>query len=193
MTTEKLTMEAIKSDLIKIADVQVNNKADWRGHFIVPFNLLAILVGVFTKNVWIGIAVFGVAAYHIVRFVMEHKEYKTQKATILSLVERGEISISTEILSHIANDVIYEPHIVGRKTKSTKTITLYHFDGGSSWRVPLFTKHYEWSKEYYISSKGLENISIKGDEFYFVSLQAHHDISYIYPCKNFELDKSLNK
>lgn len=193
MTKEKLTMEAIKSDLIKIANYQVSNKADWRFSYIVPITLLAILLGVFTQNVLIGIAVFCVAVYHTVRFVMEYKEYKTKKAAILSLIECGEISIITETFSHIANDVIYEPHRVGRRSRGTKTITLYHFNGGSSWRVPLFAKHYEWSKEYYISSKGLENISIRGDEFYFVSLQAHNDIAYIYPCKNFELDKSLEK
>ena len=193
MKKETLTIEAIKSDLIKIVNYQVSNNADWQFTYIVPYTALAILLGVFTKNIFVGIAVFCVAAYHIVRFIMEYKEYRTKKSAILSIIERGEISISKETFSHIANDVIYEPHIVRRKAKSTKTITLYHFNGGSSWRVPLLAKHYEWSKEYYISPKGLENISIKGDEFYFVSLQSHHDISYIYPCKNFELDKSLNK
>ena len=193
MKKETLTMEAIKSDLIKIANYQVSNKADWRFSYIVPFTALAIFLGVFTKSFFIGMAVFCVAAYHIARFIIEYKAYKAKKAVILSVIERGEISITTETFSHIANDVIYEPHKVGKRAKSTKTITLYHFNGGSSWRAPLFAKHYEWSKEYYISPKGLENISIKGDEFYFVSLQSHHDISYIYPCKNFELDKSLNK
>ena len=193
MKKETLTMEAIKSDLIKIANYQVSNKADRQFSYIVPFTALAIFLGVFTKNVFIGMAIFCVAAYHIVRFIMEYKAYKAKKAAILSIIERGEISISTETFSHIATDVIYEPHNVGSRTKSTKTITLYHFNGGSSWRAPLFAKHYEWSKEYYISPKGLENISIKGDEFYLVSLQLHNDIAYIYPCKNFELDKSLNK
>ena len=193
MKKETLTVEAIKSDLIKIANYQVNSKAEWRFSYIVPLSALAILLGVFTKNIFLVIAVSCVAAYHIIRFIMEYKAYKSKKSAILSVIERGEISVSTETFSHIANDVIYEPHKVGRIAKTTKTVTLYHFNGGPSWRAPLFSKHYEWSKEYYISSKGLENISIKGDEFYFVSLQAHPDISYIYPCKNFELDKSLNK
>ena len=193
MKKETLTMEAIKSDLIKIVNYQVSNKADWRFSYIVPFTALAIFLGVFTKSVFIGMAVFCVAAYHIARFIIEYKAYKAKKAVILSAIERGEISITTETFSHIANDVIYEPHRVGIRAKSTKTITLYHFNGGSSWRAPLFAKHYEWSKEYYISPQGLENISIKGDEFYLVSLQLHNDIAYIYPCKNFELDKSLNK
>lgn len=193
MVKEKLTMEAIKSDLIKIANYQVSQKAEWRFYYILTMPLMAILLSVFTKNALIGIAVFCIAAYHIVRFVMEYKEYKTKKEAILSLIERGEISISTETFSHIAAEVIYEPHRVGRRSSTTKTIKMYHFEGGCSWNVPLLETHYEWSKEHYISSRGLENISIKGDEFYFVSLQAHNDIAYIYPCKNFELDESLKK
>ena len=193
MKKEKLTIEGIKSDLIKITNYQVRNKADWRLSYIVPFASLAILLGVLMKNIFVGMAIFCVAAYHIFWFIMEYKEYKAKKSAILSIIECGEISVSTEILSHIANDVVYEPHTVGKRRNSTKTITLYHFNGGASWRVPLFDKHYEWSKEYYISTKGLENISISGDEFYFVSLKGYYDIAYIYPCKSFELDIALKK
>ena len=91
MKKETLTMEAIKSDLIKIANYQVSNKADWRFSYIVPFTALAIFLGVFTKSVFIGMAVFCVAAYHIVRFIMKYKAYKIQKAAILSVIARGEI------------------------------------------------------------------------------------------------------
>ena len=130
MKKEKLTLEAIKSDLIKIANYQVGNKTEWRFSYIAPLTALAIFLGILTKNVLIGIAIFCVAAYHIVRYVLEYKEYKAKKAAILSLISRGEISVSTETFSHIANEVVYEP----RKKHNTKTITLYHFDGGSSWR-----------------------------------------------------------
>jgi len=191
MRKETITIEAIRSDLIKIAKYQVNDQADWRFSYILPFTALSIFLGVVTKNVLIAIAVFGAAAYHIVRFLMEYKKYKAKKKAILSVIERGEISVSTEIFSHIANDVIYEPHKVGRRVAATKTVKLFHFSSGSSWRVPRFTTHYEWSKEYDTCTKGLENLSIKGDEFYFISLQRYHDIAYIYPCKNFTLDKSL--
>ena len=193
MTKETLTMATIKSDLLKIISFQVSNKAEWRFSYIIPFTALAIFLGVFTKNVFIGIAVFCVTAYHILRFIIEYKDCKTKKAELLSELERIDISISTETLSHISNDFIYEPHKVGIRTKTRKKVTLFYFIGSSFWRVPLFKNLYEWSKEYCISSKGLENTSLKGDKFYLVSLQAHHDIAYIYPCKNFELDKSLEK
>ena len=110
----------------------------------------------------------------------------------MSLIEQGEISISNEVFRNIAHETIYEPHRVGRRASVTKMITVYYFNGGSSWRVPDVDKHYAWSHEFYISSKGLANISIVGDEFYFVSLQAHPEIAYIYPCKNFALDAELN-
>ncbi|MBQ9780891.1 MAG: hypothetical protein IJW00_08095 [Clostridia bacterium] len=193
MNKETLTMEGIRSDLMKMLHDQVSNQANWRFSYIVPVTALAVLAGVLTRNPFIGIAVFCIAAYHIVRFIMEYQEYQKEKRAIVSAIEHDEISISTEIFSHTANEVIYEPHSVGKRSDVTKTITRYYFNGGASWRVPRCAKHYEWSKEYYISSKGLENISLKGDEFYFVSLQKYHDIAYIYPRKNFEFDPNSEK
>ena len=191
MKKEKLTLEAIKRDLMKMVEFQLSNKTDWRFSYIVPITLLAVMIGILLKNVLIGLLVFSVAAYHIVRYIIEYREYVKSKKAIVSLIEREEISISNEVFSHIANETIYEPHNVGRRARATKTITVYYFNGGYSWRVPNVDKHYAWSKDFYISSKGLENISIPGDEFYFVSLQSLHEIAYIYPCKNFELDANL--
>ena len=188
-----ITLDAIKKDLVKIANDQMSNKDDWRLSYIIPITLLAILIGVFFKNIFIGVVIFSLAAYHIVFYILEYKEYKAKKRAVLSLIERSEISISTETLSHITDDVIYEPHRFGRKTRPLKTITLYCFIGGFFWRVPIVYKHYEWSQDFYISTKGLENISIAGDEFFVVSLQEHHDIAYIYPCKFFVLDEKLRE
>ena len=195
MKKEKITLEAIKQDLLKIVNFQLSNKVEWRFSYIIPITILAVMAGVYFKNIFVGLLVFSIAAYHIVRYAIEYKEYKINKNAIISLIERGEISIATEIFSHIANETIYEPHRARRRRRAnaTKTITVYYFDGGASWRVPTVGKHYSWSKDFYLSSKGLGNISIKGDEFYFVSLQSHHDVAYIYPCKNFELDENLKK
>ena len=200
MRKEKLTLGAIKQDLMKILNSQVSSKADWRFSYIVPITFLAFLSSAFLKNIFIGLLIFSVSVYHFVRFVIEFKEYRSKKAVIVSMIERGEISISIKRFSHIANETIYEPHHGWKittlrrmfvRSHAKKTITVYHFDGGKSWRLPRVDKHYSWRKDFYISSKGLENISITGDEFYFISLQAHHDIAYVYPCKNFELDVTL--
>ena len=191
MKKEKLTLEAVKQDLMKMVNFQLSNKTDWRFSYIVPITLLAVMASILLKNVFVGLLIFSIAAYHILRYVIEYREYKQSKLAIISLIDKGEILISNDVFSHIATETVYEPHRVGRRAHATKTITVYYFNGGSSWRVPNVDKHYAWSKEFYISSKGLENISIAGDEFYFVSLQANHEVAYIYPCKNFELDASL--
>ena len=200
MRKEKIVLGAIKQDLLKIVKFQLLNKSNWRFSYIVPITLLAVTVGTLLKNVFVGLLVFSVAAYHIVRYVIEYRKCKKSKNAIISIIGRGEISVSTETLRHIAREIIYEPHngwgnfllsSVFAKTHLTKTVTVYHFNGEASWRVPTVDKHYSWSREFYMSSKGLENISIVGDEFFFVRLQNHPDIAYIYPCKNFELDESL--
>ena len=193
MKKEKLMLEAIKQDLLKVVNFQLSNKTDWRFSYIVPITLLAVMVGLLVKNIFVGLLIFSVAAYHILRYVIEYREYKQNKNAVISLIQRGEISIATEKFSHIAKETIFEPHRAGRRSKTIKTITVYYFEGGASWRVPIIEKHYSGSKDFYISSKGLENISIAGDEFFFVRLQNHADIAYIYPCKNFELDVNLKK
>ncbi|MBO7762390.1 MAG: hypothetical protein J6T24_06300 [Clostridia bacterium] len=52
-------------------------------------------------------------------------------------------------------------------------------------------KHYAWSREYCLSSTGLWQTSVEGNEFYVISLQGHPDIRYIYPKKFFKLSASL--
>ena len=191
MKKEKLTLEAVKQDLMKMANSHISNKTDGRFAYIIPITLLAVMAGMLLKNALIGLLIFSIAAYHIVYYVIEYKEYKRDKNTVVSLIERGELSISNVVFSHIAKEIIYEPHSFGRHLRRLKTIKVYYFNKCSSWRVPDVDKHYAWSNEFYMSSQGLENISISGDEFYFVSLQANHEIAYIYPCKNFELDATL--
>ena len=44
------------------------------------------MVGIFLKNVFLGLLIFSVAAYHIVCYVTEHREYKQSKHAIISLV-----------------------------------------------------------------------------------------------------------
>ena len=136
---------------------------------------------------------FSIAAYHIVRYVIEYKEYKKNQNAVMSLVFRGDFSISHVVFSHAADEVIYEPHRINmRRTRATKIVKIFYFKSGISWRVPQVDNHYLWSKDMYLSSKGLENISVEGEEFYFISLQGYPDVSYIYPCKMFDIDASIN-
>ena len=206
MHKEKLTLFNIKYDLHKVASFKFSNASDWRFSYIVPITLLAIMIGVLTKSILIGLLIFSFAVYHIVLYIPSCKEYFRQKKAIKEAIDRRDISISAEKLSHIGTERIYEPHMGGRSIHKFKDVKFYYFVSGTRWRLPIVYnrnasgtlwrrhegyKHYGWSKEYYLSSEGLQNISVEGNEFYYISLQGHYDIAYIYPRKIFELDADL--
>ena len=113
--------------------------------------------------------------------IKEFEENRTEKDG------KVEYNIAAKIKAVFSLDVKY----LDDYKKELKSVT--NFDEYFMMLNRFVEKHYSWSKDFYLSSKGLENISMKGDEFYFVSLQSHHDIAYIYPCKNFELDENLKK
>ncbi len=189
MKKEALLLPNITKDLKIIIKKQLVNTTGWRFSYIVPVTLLSVTLGVLLKNVWVALFIFSVAAYHTVRYIVEYRDYNTKKKAVMDAVDRADISVSIEKFSHTATETIYEPHSIATRGRATKTVKYYYFTSGIRWRVPGVENHYSWSKEYYISSKGLDNISIQGDEFYFISLQGYHDIAYIYPCKNFVLEE----
>ena len=191
MKKETVTLSNIQADLALVARLQISNKGDSRLSFIIPLTILAILGGIFLKSFWISLPFLAVAAYHAVRFVSEYREHKAKMQIISGGIERGDVSISVERFSHVATETVIEPRKTPTRTKITSVATFFYFEAGRRWRVPKVDKHYKWSKEYYVSTKGLENISLQGDEFFYVSLQGNFDIAYIYPCKNFALDPTL--
>jgi hypothetical protein len=191
MKKETITLSNIQEDLALVAKLQISNEGDGRLVFIIPLTLLAILGGIFLKSIWIPLPLLAATAYHAVRFVSEYRDYKANMQRITDGIQRGDVSITTERFSHAATERIIEPHQTLTKTKITSIATFFYFEAGRRWRVPKVDKHYKWSKEYYVSTKGLENISLQGDEFFYVSLQGNFDIAYIYPCKNFALDPTL--
>jgi len=194
MNKEKITLEAIKQDLLKVVNLHLSNKLHWLFSAVIPMTLLAIILCILLHNIFIILMVLLIIAYYIARHTIKYCKFKKAKKAVLTLTKREKISISTETFSHIASQDIYEPHKPGHRVHTTKNVTFYYFDSGSSWRSPTnFGKYYSWSDEFCISAKGLENISIAGDKFYMIGLQNHPDISYIYPCKFFELDENLEK
>ena len=190
MKKEKLTLESIKKDFEKIVSWQIVVKSEAHLVYIIPILALAIIAGILV-HVLLGIVISLFAVYPIIRLVSEVRDNGRHRRAILDLVDRGDVSISVEKLSHIAEQTVYEPHRHYRRTRSTKEATVFYFEGGSSWRVPEVYRHYEWSTECYFSTAGLCNVSLGGDEFYIVSVQGEHDVRYIYPRKFFELDGSL--
>ena len=189
MKKECLTLHNIQQDLEYIAFEKISKLDDSHLAYILPITALAVLIGILLKNILIGLLIFSVAVYHIICYIPERKKYTDKRKATLDILQRGNISISVEQLSHIARETIYEPS--PHSKSSTKEVKYYHFDGGRSWRDYFPYEHYSWSAEYHLSPKGLENISLQGDEFFYISLKGRHDIAYIYPCKLFELSKEL--
>ena len=191
MKKEKLTIQNIARDLVFVSSLNKSRFDEWRMSYIAPVTALAVILGVILKNIWVGLLIFSFAAYHIYHYIGEIKEYRARKKTVIDIRDRIDIAISVETFSHVAEETVYEPHSHGRHHHDTKIVKFFRFEGGGEWRIPEVSKHYGWSKDYHVSTKGLENISLKGDKFFYVALKEHYDIAYIYPCKFFELDASL--
>ncbi len=189
---EPLTLDNIKHDLAIVVRDQSSVTEDRYSYSILPITLIAVVLTFVLQLIWPGIAVFAVAAFLIVRYILAAKSHRDHAKAIKACLDRGDIAISVETLSHIAEETVNEPrHTRKGRMRPYRVIVNYYFESGASWRVPTVEKHYKWSKEYYFSPAGLDNISVPGNEFYLISLQGHHEIAYIYPRKFFELDGSL--
>lgn len=186
MTKDIITLEAIREDLYRIVKWQFSVICQWRLPFIGAFSVIAILLGLVFRSLWVGLAVFSVAAYQIVRFILAYKEVLAKKKAVKNISKREDIWISDRKLSHIAKNVVLEPHISYRGS-AFKEITMYYFDGSFSWRAPGFGRYYAWSENHTVL------VASDGDVCYCVSLQGHDDVAYIYPCKHFDLDGSLKE
>ena len=187
MKKEIPTIENIRNDLVSTFEykgVKINEK---RMAFIIPFAFLAISAGFIFKNPWIVIAILTVPVYHTVRLVLEKREEKAKKQSMINMLRNGELAVSLEVLSHIAEEQIYEPHFVGfNHANATREVKVFHFESGASWRMPE-GYHYGWSETYGMSTTGLENTSVAGNTFYYVTAKQSHGIAYIYNTKFFEL------
>jgi hypothetical protein len=209
MQKETLLLENIIKDLKIVRKFQKRNMLSWYAGYFTPPIVFAIILGVLLKSLWIGVLISSVSIYYIVLYIIESKNHRAAKDALLNVKKRGDISISVEKFEHTSIERIYEPNmragVLSNKLYSnlTQIAYFYNFSGGKRWRVPdVFynpyhrgfpreDKHYRWSKDHYISTEGLANISLQGDEFFYISLQGYSDISYIYPCKMFVLEEML--
>ena len=104
MSKEKLTLDAIKKDLCRYAEWQLYKKGSPSLGLFVAFLALAVVLGIYLQNVWIPMIVLLPAAFFLYKFITECKEHNDQKKTILSMIDRGDFSISVERLSSIYED-----------------------------------------------------------------------------------------
>ncbi len=191
MEKETLTLESIAKDLNALKP-DLTSRVDDRGfEASAPLTVAALIFGFYLKIVWIALVLAAISLGLIIDYIMRRRSSRIEKPLDHSL-SRDDISISVEVLSHITLETIVEPHSHGKHSHYTKTVLVYYFTSGIGWRVPyLISRHYAWSKTHYLSTKGLQNISVEGNEFFYVSLQGYPDLTYIYPCKLFMLDPAL--
>lgn len=188
MHKEKLTLENVKKDFLSLESHYFWNIVDWHATYILPYLLLTVVIGVFLRSISLCILTALPIVYHAVRLYKEWKEHNEVKKAIQSITDRTQVSVSIEKFSHIAEEIVYEPHsFVSRRRYKMRPVDFMHFMSGAAWRVPSFHRHYNWSSDNYITLKGLDNISTLGEEYFFVSIQNQSKISYVYPCELFDL------
>ncbi len=196
MKKEPLTLSNILDDFKDVLSEQWEITAEWklgRGYI---YLLLAITSGFLFKNIWIVLLFLGLTGYRVFVAARERRAHKEKRDALMGAVERADICISVERFDYTAVHTLYEPHsrYSGGRHRGhlTKNVRFFYFSAGKSWRPPLGT-HYKWSTDYRFSTAVLDSLSVRGDEFYYVSLKGYHEIAYIYPCKYFELEEELEK
>ena len=157
----------------------------------IPSSIMLSAILIFPmKLIWIGMIPLLFTVYHALRLGIELAKCNKRKKESLSSIDRGDISISVEKLSHFSIESRYDPRVGSRH--NTRDEYWLYFMSGVSWMIP-FGMLYDWSKDYHISTEGMKNIAVAGNEYYFVTLQGNYNISYVYPCDFFELDEKLKK
>lgn len=193
MRSEKLTVEAIKLDLMAKLDFEQTGKRSpasmllvW-AFFILSMGLLlgiTCLFGPITAGIVIllataaGFAGFLIGAGLVIRKVDKEMSIKR------NWVENGEFRIVGDKLERARMDDNF------RNEKSlSEGNDLLVFSQYGEFYIPIIT-HYEWSKDYYLSPDGMFNTSIEGDSFYLVifTWDPSQKIAMIYNTKFFKLE-----
>ena len=192
MTKVILTDEAIRRDVLGNEVKKAKNNDNKTLVWVMPIAVAAILAGVYV-HVLLGVAV-GLLA--IIPIYLYFKQNREDSDTVFEVEHGAEFIVEIDTLSHITTETIYEPHTVhvGTRTSThyTKTVTIFEFHN-ATWRVPEVEKLYAWSKEMYISPKGLENTSLRGDKFYIVRRLGNAEVAYVYNTKFFTYNGKIGE
>ena len=192
MEKQPLTLQNILHDLRIISKQNKNRHIPGLLCTAIMFAIFAVLTLIFLPIPLLIIAFLALTTYYTVRYLRERKDYADEAQVLRAALDRANISISIEKFSHVEKEILYEPHSVYHE--GTKyPANFFYFSSGNNWRVPEIFRFYTWSKTHYLTFEGLQNISLAGDEFFYISLQGSPDISFIYPCKLFTLTKELEQ
>lgn len=193
MKKDMITFQSVKKDLERIILCKENVSCGQRISYIIPCMVLGITMcaALYTQFKPLSIIPFAVALYHTIRCACEIIRVRKKRALLTKAIRRGNIVVTVETLARVADETVYVSRMVFGHGWGLSEIKQFYFQSGKSWLCPHFRRHYKWSRENYISTEGLDNTSLVGDEFYYITLGDHNEISYVYPCKMFELDRDF--
>ncbi|MBQ1213034.1 MAG: hypothetical protein IIX69_06395 [Clostridia bacterium] len=186
MVKEIITERMIKEDAEKYIKWQVDKKEDTAymdSYFMYPL--------IFCPVVWImfgwifGVLSLAAAALLFVPYLKQRKKLKKE----IAWAEGLELEVRKEALISTYTEEVYEPHYHKsyfsnrQRRHNYKRVTFLCFSTGK-WRVP--EECYAWSKELKMSSEGVENSSVPGDEFWVVTVKGGGDVCAAYNTKFFK-------
>ena len=193
MEKQPLTLQNILHDLRIISKQNKNRRIPGLLCTAIMFAIFAVLTLIFLPIPLLIIAFLALTTYYTVRYLRERKDYADEAQVLRAALNRANISISIEKFSHVGQEYHYEPYTIRQQEGTKSAAKFFYFSSGNNWRMPLIYRFYAWSKTHYLTYEGLQNISLAGDEFFYISLQGSPDISFIYPCKLFTLAKELEQ
>ena len=194
MTKEILTDEAIRSDVLGNEVKKAKNNDNKTLVWVMPIAAAALAAGIYV-HVLLGVLIGLVA---IVPIYLYFKQNQTDNDVVFEVEHNCNFVVEIDTLSHIDTETVYEPHVQrsytrgGNRMHYTKSVTVFKFYN-SEWRVPEIEKLYAWSKEMYISPKGLENTSLRGDKFYIVRRLGDAEVAYAYHTKFFTYNGKIGE
>lgn len=208
MKKETVTLSNIKQDMRLAAKHYLGDQLDralnWESLYLDMFWAFGVGFGIYFESIWLGVVLSLPAVYGIVRKIIGLRQYMANKKRFNAALERWDICVTVEQLHHIGNVSEFVPKGIIKAARMGETVPGYCFVSGREWREPMLCRggvprryyaapnHYAWSKQYDLSPNGLSNISLEGDEYFYVFLRDCPDIAYIYPCKFFVLDSDMS-
>lgn len=145
---EILTDGNILSDLLEAEILRHKKATEGNKYRISSFLMYAVVIGILSKTLWIGLLISLGSVYHAVVLAGKIKEHESNMASL----RRGGFTVDTDFFSHISDESIVEPHLGGlsRSKKMTryKRVTYFCFDN-CRFRLCFF-KGFGWSRKYYM-------------------------------------------
>ena len=116
---EILTDGNVLSDLLEAEMLRHKKTTEGNKYRIASFLMYAVIVGILSKTLCIGLVISLGAVYHAVVLSRKIREHKSNMASL----RRGGFTVDSDFFSHISDESIVEPHLGG--LSRSKNMTRY--------------------------------------------------------------------